>query len=59
MYKKRFYSYLKPNGSVGKGVVIIAKNGQEIAECKSDAMASKIIIGLQLYQREKEKNGKF
>ena len=50
-YKKEFVSHYLINGHKKKVVEIVAKNGKAIAECNTEAMADKIIRGLDLVER--------
>jgi len=47
------------NGDIVRGVLIIAKNGTVIAECKTQAMADKIISGLKLCKADETKRKDF
>ena len=59
-YKKEHVSYVLQHGMIKKKVVsVVSKNGRTVAECRTDAMADKVIKGLKLVEEEERKRAAF
>ena len=59
LYRTSTFYRLLPNRKKQHGVAIIARNGQKIADCKTQKMAEKITAGLILYDEQQKKKAEF
>ena len=58
-YKKERLCWLLLNGTKKHVYAVVAKNGKAIAECKTEAMADKVIKGLILVAEDEQRKANF